>query len=156
MLTSNFSSLSSKLVSSSKLRRKFGLSFKQWTVPWSVVEMEMTMSMMVILTLLSPTRMMGSDALKTTVFRIAFEADTTNCLWSFICISHGWDQCNAMKEITKKSILAARKWKWPADRSVLVRWEIEHGHSSVSRHGGEHRAGDVAKDHHQYNQYHYE
>ena len=31
-------------------------------------------------TLLSPTRMMGSDELKTTVLGIAFEADTTSCL----------------------------------------------------------------------------
>ena len=35
LLTSIFSSLSSKLVSSSKLRLKFGLSFRQWTVPFN-------------------------------------------------------------------------------------------------------------------------
>ena len=36
LLTSNFSSFSSKLVSSSKLRLRFGLSLRQWIVPYII------------------------------------------------------------------------------------------------------------------------
>ena len=38
----------------------------------------------------------------------------------------------------------------PADRSVLVRWEIEHGHSPISRYSRKHSAGPVGSDCHQH------
>ena len=65
-------------------------------------------------TLLSPTRMMGSDELKTTVLGIAFEADTTNCLCSVICTNNDW-ACRLHKDRVVLWSFWSRNWnerKW--------------------------------------------